>query len=266
MPAPPPWIRLLLGVGRIAAACRRRTGESRRHESVNRSPVPSCPGPWPPLPPSPPPAAHCAKSPCPAGRPRAGDHTFCWVGGRRWPGCLPPCRSVLFYWMRVPGGEDRQEGPISCQLKACCARRAWAVFKLQPSPLGTPAVLPVAHRPAGRACSCACRPTHACCSLQAAAAPTRFPCSQPAGDRSAAAMFGKQAYGLLQEVAQCPADNLPTFNVREGGRPAAAAAAAARADTRWFEVPQLPPAAFPDAHSDMLVSLMCCCRRRCFAA
>ena len=27
-------------------------------------------------------------------------------------------------------------------------------------------------------------------------------------------MFGKQAYGLLQEVAQCPADNLPTFNVR----------------------------------------------------
>jgi hypothetical protein len=27
-------------------------------------------------------------------------------------------------------------------------------------------------------------------------------------------MFGKQAYELLQEVAQCPADNLPAFNVR----------------------------------------------------
>ena len=26
-------------------------------------------------------------------------------------------------------------------------------------------------------------------------------------------MFGKQAYELLQEVAECPADNLPTFNV-----------------------------------------------------
>lgn len=26
-------------------------------------------------------------------------------------------------------------------------------------------------------------------------------------------MFGKQAYELLQEVAQCPADNLPAFNV-----------------------------------------------------
>jgi hypothetical protein len=26
-------------------------------------------------------------------------------------------------------------------------------------------------------------------------------------------MFGKQAYELLQEVAQCPADNLPPFNV-----------------------------------------------------
>lgn len=27
-------------------------------------------------------------------------------------------------------------------------------------------------------------------------------------------MFGRQAYDLLQEVAQCPADNLPAFNVR----------------------------------------------------
>lgn len=26
-------------------------------------------------------------------------------------------------------------------------------------------------------------------------------------------MFGKQAYQLLQEVSQCPADNLPPFNV-----------------------------------------------------
>lgn len=26
-------------------------------------------------------------------------------------------------------------------------------------------------------------------------------------------MFGKQAYDLLQEVAQCPADSLPAFNV-----------------------------------------------------
>ncbi len=29
-------------------------------------------------------------------------------------------------------------------------------------------------------------------------------------------MFGKQAHELLQEVAQCPAENLPAFNVSGG--------------------------------------------------
>ena len=177
----PSWILLLMGGDCTPAACRRCTGRSRRYESMNRSPGPSCPGPWPPLPPSPPPAVRCAKSPCPAGRPSAGDHTFLWVGE---DALLVTCRPAGLRCSRgrgYPGGKDQDEHQarqLMGLLRAACLAQffqAAAASSQHPdSPLPphiAPQDVPVLCLPPDPRLS---QPASSCCSQLDSPAPPAF--------------------------------------------------------------------------------------------